>query len=296
MAAEWVKWCKGLPHKPEIVRMADILAEHRQRVATAFMEVVEWVDSEGYPDDEADPDSDITVVFLSRSGRDKRTVILSHVDEIAHLLGMAKALEEVGWMEVLEDGVRFKRAARHNTETAKRRALAARRQQKKRSPKSTPPVTLGALPEKRREEKNIKNNPLPLFSLEELIGRWNALPGVRKVREATEERRKKLSTRWKEEAFRSGLDAALAKFPLKCFSDPEAWQPDIDWFLKAGQVVRILEGKFDWTKGESIGTKSNQRSGRFRTTDHSGEDRHWKPKGIANNRPLLPSEGADSAF
>jgi hypothetical protein len=117
------------------------------------MEVEEWVDSEGYPDDEGDPDSDITVVLVSRSECDKRAHILSHIDEIAHLKGLAKGLEEVSWIEVTEDGVKFKRAARHNTETAKRRAVAARRQQRHRASRRSSDTSRSKR-DQRREEKS----------------------------------------------------------------------------------------------------------------------------------------------
>lgn len=133
MACDWIKWCKGFGRKPEVIQMADRLQLPRQHIATAFMELAEWLDSEGIPDNPTDPDSDITVTILSRSERDKRITLLSHIDDISRTLGFGNALEEVRWVEYGDGWIRFKRAARHNSETAKKRALAARRQQKKRA-------------------------------------------------------------------------------------------------------------------------------------------------------------------
>lgn len=113
--------------------MADSLGTSRAVVACACMGLFEWLDSEGRPDDEADLDSDITVTLLSRSERDKRNELLSHIDETSRLPGLGKALLEVGWVHLTETAIVFCRAARHNSETAKKRALAARRKQKQRA-------------------------------------------------------------------------------------------------------------------------------------------------------------------
>jgi hypothetical protein len=90
--------------------------------------------------------------------------------------------------------------------------------------------------------------PNPPYTLMDLIAEWNLLPEVRKAMGTNAKRKRDFTTRWKEEAFRDGYQAALAKFPLKCFSDNGGWRPDVDWFLRPGKVTEILEGKFDWVK------------------------------------------------
>lgn len=197
MAGDWIKWTKGFARKPEIVQMADLLELSRQHIASAYMEVAEWLDSEGIPDSEDDPDSDITVTLLSRSQRDKRAQLLSHLDDIARVPGIGGALQKVGWLEVTQTALVFKRAARHNTETSKRRALASRRQrrmrssatssvsrfhrdknvtreEKRREEKKEPPVVpLGRAPRAAPEQRVADPGTPP--ELLALIDGWNAL-------------------------------------------------------------------------------------------------------------------------
>jgi hypothetical protein len=165
MAGDWLKWCKGFARKPEIVSMADMLSTTRGQIATAFMEVCEWLDSEGMPDNPNNPDSDISIQLVSRSGRDGRALLVSHIDDVAHVAGMAEALENVGWIELKDGTIVFKRASRHNTETGKRRALASRRQKKHRSKTKQPArhAKIVTREEKRREEikeaTNVASSP-----------------------------------------------------------------------------------------------------------------------------------------
>lgn len=87
--------------------------------------------------------------------------------------------------------------------------------------------------------------PTPLA--DELIAVWNSTAGVRRVAKLTKKRQRALKVRlgepdwpWRE---------ALGKFPLKSFaSEPDGWQPTIDWFIRPDTVTSILEGKYDWVK------------------------------------------------
>lgn len=93
--------------------------------------------------------------------------------------------------------------------------------------------------------------------VDEFISTWNASPGVVRVRSMTDKRIKQLRARLSDS--RWDWRAALEKFPLKCFADdPSGWKPDIDWILSPDSVNKILEGKYDWSKG-------NQRAGPLRS-------------------------------
>jgi hypothetical protein len=82
----------------------------------------------------------------------------------------------------------------------------------------------------------------------ELVDAWNAAEGTRKVRALSKGRRSRLLARLADKAW--PWREALAKFPLPCCaSDPDGWQPDFDWFLRPDSATRIVEGKYDWTKG-----------------------------------------------
>lgn len=85
--------------------------------------------------------------------------------------------------------------------------------------------------------------------LEQFIAAWNAAPGVRHCMTANKSRKTAFRARMREPAFRDRWRDALKKFPLKCCeSDPDGWQPDIDWFLRPGKVVKVLEGAYDFIK------------------------------------------------
>jgi hypothetical protein len=169
MAGDWIKWGKGFLRKPEVVGIANALNVPRETIAASYMRVAEWLDSEGSPDDPDDIDSDITIEILSRNARDNRHALLSHLDEVAELSGMAEALENVDWINLTDTAIVFRRAARHNTETAKRRALASKRQARKRAREAKNPSRKkrdarhanGVTREEKRREENspTENSP-----------------------------------------------------------------------------------------------------------------------------------------
>ncbi len=74
---------------------------------------------------------------------------------------------------------------------------------------------------------------------------WNTLRGVRKVRKLTPKRAKLLRKRLQEPDW--DWKAAMAMFPLECFSDGN-WTPGFDWFLRSETVNNILEGQYEWSK------------------------------------------------
>lgn len=159
MAGDWTKWLKGFARKPEITAAASALGLSRQHIAAACMELFEWVDSEGVPDDEHDPDSDITIRVLSRSKRDESRALLSRLDEESRCAGLASALVEEGWIELHGECAVFKRAARHNTQTAKTRALASRRQKAKRAKEKGGECHAASVT--REEKRRVYKTPTP---------------------------------------------------------------------------------------------------------------------------------------
>lgn len=152
MAGEWIKFEASTPDKPEVF---------------AITAAMGW------------DDPDLTVGKLLRVWRwfDQQTiegnapnVTLSLLDRISTVTGFAKAMCDVGWLEVSESGVTLPNFDRHNGKTAKDRALTAKRVAKhktkepandKSNDKSNGVGVTGALPkeEKRREEG--KTTPIP---------------------------------------------------------------------------------------------------------------------------------------
>lgn len=143
---EWIKWCKGLAKRPEVLRMAHKLQRDRKFIAATCMEVWEWVDSE------------------TTDGR-MESMTPDIVDAIAELTGFASAMTEAGWLVQEESGIRFPDWKKHNHETAKKRAENAKRQanfraRHSRYDKDDPPLrkALPTIePQERREEPQKKD-------------------------------------------------------------------------------------------------------------------------------------------
>lgn len=81
-----------------------------------------------------------------------------------------------------------------------------------------------------------------------LTDAWNKCSAFPSVRVMTPDRMKVWKTRMTEPFFREHWREALERL---CSSDfckgqnDRAWKADIDWFLRPGNVARILEGKYD---------------------------------------------------
>lgn len=86
---------------------------------------------------------------------------------------------------------------------------------------------------------------------EDLRKSWNKSPGTQQCRSASADRLRKFSTRLKDPIFAESWREALTKFPLPMFDRPPSgngekdWIPNIDWFLRPGTVLQIVEGKYD---------------------------------------------------
>lgn len=79
------------------------------------------------------------------------------IDRYVNMPGFARAMERAGWLTITDDGVVFPRFARHNSQSAKHRAVTANRVAHHRETCNASSVTDAlrtASPEKRREEKN----------------------------------------------------------------------------------------------------------------------------------------------
>jgi hypothetical protein len=91
--------------------------------------------------------------------------------------------------------------------------------------------------------------PAPVDSVETILDAWNALPEVfPRARLVTKARRAKARARLSEPAWRRDWCEALSRLPGSAFlrgENDRAWKADLDWFLKAESVNRILEGKYD---------------------------------------------------
>ncbi len=194
-----------------------------------------------------------------------------------------QAVSDVGWLSVSDAGLAIPNFEHRFSNSARKRMLHARqvadtrttRAQEAHKPRTRSAQeahtkrTAGAQqahPVSVSESESISHTqgetpPPPGGNLEELrrletefVAAWNQTEGVTRCR--TEildgKRRKHFRARAREDGW--DWRAALAKFPLRCtLNDPDPWRPDLDWFLKPGSVGSILEGKYDWAKGDKRG-------------------------------------------
>jgi hypothetical protein len=147
MSGDWIKIEHWTQDKPEVFVMADALGIDPDAVLGKLVRVWVWADQQTF-DGNA-----VSVTF-------------SLLDRVSGQKGFADALLQSGWLKRVADGVQFVNFDRHNGETAKTRALTAKRVKKHRAGNGTvtpkpeacnaSSVTL-ALPEKRREEKNLES-------------------------------------------------------------------------------------------------------------------------------------------
>ena len=147
MSANWIKWCKGLADKREIVILASRFNRDEHEIAGRLMCLWEWCDENM---DDADFSGEDAIMSLGSRDR-----AIKLIDGKTGIPGMARALESSGvdWLKI-GNGLRvvFKRLRRHNGKTAKERATEQRKKALQRSsvPKSVP---VSAGPDERRREE-----------------------------------------------------------------------------------------------------------------------------------------------
>lgn len=239
MAGDWIKMRTALLADPAVIGIAAALDMDEFAVVGRLHALWSWADQHT---------TDGNAVSVTEKW----------IDRYVSATGFAQALVTVGWLELTERGAQIPNFEAHNGESGKRRALTAKRAAKHRTVKSNATSVTKSAPreEKRREEIKGEyplNNPpngdtVSAIEAEAVVACWNATPGVRPIRTMNDKRKAALRVRCRDPSW--DWRAALAKFPLKCFSSGGGWVPDLDWFLKTDTVNRILEGNYDWTKDD----------------------------------------------
>lgn len=147
MAGDWIKVEETTPDKPEVQKMASILGIDPDAVTGKLIRVWVWASRSC----NADGVTDVTVKAL--------------LDRVTCITGFADLMLQVGWLEQDGDDLRFPNFDYHNSQTAKTRAKSNKRVSEHRERKrncngqSVTQAFQKALPEKRREEKNIISLP-----------------------------------------------------------------------------------------------------------------------------------------
>jgi hypothetical protein len=139
MAGDWLKFDKATPDKPEVFAIASTLDIDPDAVVGKLMRVWSWFDTH------------------TENGN-APSVTSALLDRIAGVTGFVTAMQKCGWIELSESGVLLPNFNRHCGETAKKRAQNNNRVSKlrTRNAENVTPALQKHVPEKRREEKNIK--------------------------------------------------------------------------------------------------------------------------------------------
>lgn len=165
MAGDWLKFEKATLDKPEVFEMAAELGIDPDAVIGKLLRVWNWFD-----DQSQDGNAPVTVMAL--------------LDRYAGVTGFMQAMEDVGWLEVGREQMYLPNFGRHNGQTSKARAMAARRTAKSRvkcNDDTVTPTVTKTLPEKRREEKSSNSSnkresyPTEKQFIEYLV---ESLPGI----------------------------------------------------------------------------------------------------------------------
>jgi len=167
LAGDWLKMRHDLADDPAVIRLASLCELDEDAVIGKLFRLWSWADRH------------------SKDGH-VEGVDLAWVDRLAKRDGYGAALVRVGWLVETGEGLSFPRFDRHCSDTAKTRALGKNRVETHRNASSVTsaddPVTLDALPEKRREEKRRELPPLPREGFDKaawqtLRRAWNASKG-----------------------------------------------------------------------------------------------------------------------
>lgn len=144
MAGEWIKMRKCLRNEPEVISISTTLNMDEDMVVGKLHALWSWADD------------------VSRNGHAPMVTDV-WIDRYLRVPGFTQALVAVGWIEVTDDGISFPNYDRHMSQNAKTRALNSHRKSMSRvnSLSSFCPddSVTKARPEKRREEKNIRQEP-----------------------------------------------------------------------------------------------------------------------------------------
>jgi hypothetical protein len=232
MAGSWLKMRHDLIDAPEIRRLAKSIGVTKDDVYGKLFRLWSWFDRHS-----------VNGVVAGEE--------LEAVDELIGTDGFAAALVSVGWLAAQDDGIVIPNWERHNSETAKERALAAVRQERtrgkppdddlSRSERDAPSrschgPTVTRL-EKTREE--ILPSRTREAAWEEILQAWKAGPGKA----------------WNRKVPPDGFDARLAD-PTWVEDAKAAIQrlPQCRWFktpvtmiqlCASGFVDKVLAGTFD---------------------------------------------------
>jgi hypothetical protein len=91
---------------------------------------------------------------------------------------------------------------------------------------------------------------------EALMTLWNSFEGLTKIENLSPARRRTLQHRLRDAHFKANWREAIRRVGTSPFctgQGPQGWKANLDWFLRAGTLVRIMEGQFDRLHSDKAG-------------------------------------------
>ena len=240
MAGSWIKMRHDLIDAPEVRRLAKALGVTKDDVYGKLFRLWSWFDRHSHngvvPGEE-----------------------LEAVDDLIGVDGFAAALVSVGWLDDSNGGIVIPHWERHNSETAKERALAANRQERFRGENREKPPSNGdsVTPcngvgvtrlEKTREEV-IHSPREDADAWQELLTAWRSGTGKPWNRQKPPDG---FSDRMADPSWLDDAKAAISHLPrCQWFSTPVT----LIQLCGRGFVDKVLAGSFDDRKGQPARSK-----------------------------------------
>jgi len=140
VAGDWIKVEKSSPNKPEVMRLARLWGVHQDQAFGSLIRFWLWLD-----------DACVDGVVDG---------VASHeIDDMMRFPGFAMGIVAVGWLEIddVKPCIRIPNFGKHNSESAKKRALTSERQSRWRQ--KTVDASVDAQPSTREEKRREDIKP-----------------------------------------------------------------------------------------------------------------------------------------
>ena len=235
MAGDWIKMRSDLFTHPKVVRISSALKADTLRTVGGLMSVWCLFDAhsidgilDGYTPDTLD----------------------SHL----RWPGFATAMISVKWLVVEAESLALPEFDTHNGESAKRRAQDADRKRAVRKASASDADKSGTRGEERRGDKAKATPPAdaadPCPHQDILDAYHRILPELPQMQLWTEDRRKLLRTRWREDVARQNLEwwedlfQFVRKCPLLMGENDRGWTATLEWIIRPKNFPKVIEGNY----------------------------------------------------
>lgn len=263
VAGDWIKMRSNLWDDPRVMRLCELTGHGEAMIIGGLYWL--WATADQHTENGL-------LQGLGTNGIDRKT----------NVTGLGEALAQIGWIEVVHDGVLVVRFEEHNGSSAKRRCTEARRKAHSRNVSAFDADVSRTISghhaelekEKRREDflpvsddtgcARAKPEPVPPCPQKKILVLYSEeLPELTQPRIWTEQREAKLRARWKwlltatrpdgkryAHTEDDGLEYFRRLFRYVRDSDflmgrKGKWAADLEWLVQASNFAKVIDGKYD---------------------------------------------------